>query len=199
MSQITEPIDYDLQLMTVEELRACVMKARTNLRIHRDERGHERCHESDTTLIYSLLPETIEADLTIPPDAEHEGRCRLWRIRNRCSQLQSATGKLWEVHIWRPGMYPSVRADYESQTITFEKWTLTSRTPGRTPLTLEIFPEEQRSLNYSQVPPKVTVCEKWEAGGEQFQLSYGAYFYRIREDVIMLFSWHNNPYIQTPD
>ena len=180
---MSEPADYDLQLKTVEQLRRELMRYRTALREHRDEKGHERCWESDFKL-YLLLPEADPADFTIPPDSEHEERCRLWRIRNRPPCLQSPSDKLWEVHIWCPGEQSRVRADFESRLIGFDEWVLETKTEPI--VRVQIVPEDQQSLNYSQVPPRVKVKETHFVREMVAELEYTAHFYRIHEDIVFL-------------
>lgn len=58
-----------------------VMKLRSAIRYHRDQKGDDRCWLDDIKL-YEALPETGNAELTLPPKEEFLGSCKkFWECR----------------------------------------------------------------------------------------------------------------------
>jgi hypothetical protein len=57
-------MDDDLATLTREELIAEVVRLRAGIRAHRDSTGHELCWHHPQ--LWSLLPEPIPKDLTVP-------------------------------------------------------------------------------------------------------------------------------------
>jgi hypothetical protein len=87
-------MDHDIQGLMKHELKAEIMRLRTAIRSHRDQRGHDRCRLDDDEL-YGTLPEAPVADLTLPPKEEFLKGCQLyWEHRNQgvshehCSLVQ---------------------------------------------------------------------------------------------------------------
>ena len=77
--------DGDVAVMDEDELMAEVMKLRKAIRLHRDEKGHDRCWLDDQRL-YEALPETKPADFTLPPKDEFLVNCeRYWECRGKQS------------------------------------------------------------------------------------------------------------------
>jgi hypothetical protein len=74
-------MDDDLFLMAADGLIAEIKRLRSAIRQHRDEKGHGRCWLDDQTL-YRSLPETAQADFTLPPKEEFLTNCEIyWRTR----------------------------------------------------------------------------------------------------------------------
>lgn len=76
-------MDADLALRTDGHLITEIMRLRAAIRQHRDEKGHGRCWLDDQTL-YQVLPETTQADFTLPPKEEFLTNCEVyWRTRQK--------------------------------------------------------------------------------------------------------------------
>lgn len=60
-------MDADVKAMSVEELQQEVMKLRTAIRTHRDQKGDENCWLDDGFYLYEALPEKVGADPQLPP------------------------------------------------------------------------------------------------------------------------------------
>ncbi|HLC45488.1 MAG TPA: hypothetical protein VJI67_01285 [archaeon] len=74
-------MDEDLQGKQAKELATEVLRLRTQIRKHRDQRGDDRCWLDDLEL-YSILPEKTKADLTLPPREKFLKSCaRFWESR----------------------------------------------------------------------------------------------------------------------
>lgn len=57
-------MDEDLQAMSVEQLRAEVVRLRAGIRAHRDSTGHELCwHHPD---LWNLLPDPTPPAIAVP-------------------------------------------------------------------------------------------------------------------------------------
>lgn len=66
---------------TVQNALREVQALRDAIRIHRDERGHDRCWFDDQKL-YQSLPEALPGDLDLPPKEEFIQNChRYWEHR----------------------------------------------------------------------------------------------------------------------
>ena len=59
-------VDKDLENMSVAELQEEVMKLRTAIRTHRDQKDDENCWLDDGMYLYGVLPEKIGADPQLP-------------------------------------------------------------------------------------------------------------------------------------
>jgi len=59
-------VDNDLLEMSAEQLREELMKVRTAIRTHRDQKGDENCWLDDQFYLYGLLPEVKDADPQLP-------------------------------------------------------------------------------------------------------------------------------------
>jgi hypothetical protein len=59
-------VDEDLENMSTQQLRDEVIKLRTTIRTHRDQKGDENCWLDDGMYLYGLLPEKIGADPQLP-------------------------------------------------------------------------------------------------------------------------------------
>ncbi len=58
-----------------------IIKLRNSIRLHRDEKGHDRCWLDDERL-YSILPENLKGDLSLPPKCEFLENCeKYWETR----------------------------------------------------------------------------------------------------------------------
>lgn len=77
-------IDRDIDAMDAAALRQEVERLREGIRLHRDEKGHDRCWVDDLRL-YELLPEKLPADTTLPPREEFLKNCaRFYENRGNC-------------------------------------------------------------------------------------------------------------------
>ena len=73
--------DLSLALLNRNELKAEVLRLRAAIRLHRDEKGHDRCWLDDQRL-YSVLPEGVKADMILPCREEFLSNCaRYWSSR----------------------------------------------------------------------------------------------------------------------
>lgn len=76
--------DSDLELLTTSGLKDEIIRLRTGIREHRDEKGHGRCWVDDLRL-YELLPEKLSADTTLPPREQFLENCaRFYESRGTC-------------------------------------------------------------------------------------------------------------------
>jgi len=81
-TQITEH-DADLAVMSADQLREEIVVLRNAMRLHRDERGHDRCWMDDARL-YGALPEKKGAVSKLPEWPEFHDNCRrFWEQRQR--------------------------------------------------------------------------------------------------------------------
>lgn len=75
---------YGVEPWMKDSLRAMAFKVqelRNAIRVHRDERGHDRCWLDDQKL-YQSLPEASPGDLNLPPKEEFIQNChRYWEHR----------------------------------------------------------------------------------------------------------------------
>jgi hypothetical protein len=70
-------VDEDLNGMSRDELVAEVEKLRAGIRAHRDCSGHDLCwHHPD---LWSLLPETSNAEIAVPPWSKFLRGCIRYR------------------------------------------------------------------------------------------------------------------------
>jgi len=66
-----------------EDAIAEIIKLRTAIRLHRDEKGHDRCWLDDQRL-YQVLPESVRADFRLPEHDEFIENCeKFWKDRNK--------------------------------------------------------------------------------------------------------------------
>lgn len=77
-----DPRDEDLVSRDDRELFEEVVRLRKAIRQHRDEKGHNRCWLDDQRL-YSVLPESEQADFALPPKPEFLQQCEAY-WENRC-------------------------------------------------------------------------------------------------------------------
>lgn len=83
--------DDDLETMGEEELRHALNELQNAIRTHRDVTGRERTYSDDAAL-YSILPERLAADFSLPPEEEFLGEGRapvagcpsFWRSHAAC-------------------------------------------------------------------------------------------------------------------
>lgn len=68
-------LDIDLGGMGASKLRKELKRVRNGIRQHRDAKGHDRCWENDWDM-YKLLPESKDADFTLPPEEEFLENCK---------------------------------------------------------------------------------------------------------------------------
>jgi len=74
-------MDLDLTKMPYDQMVTEILRLRNAIRQHRDEKGHGRCWLDDQTL-YRILPESAEADFTLPPKEEFLLNCEVyWKTR----------------------------------------------------------------------------------------------------------------------
>jgi hypothetical protein len=59
-------VDKDLEHLSVVELQEEVMKLRTAIRNHRDQKGDDNCWLDDGNYLYNLLPEKIKCNPELP-------------------------------------------------------------------------------------------------------------------------------------
>lgn len=71
----TTTLDQDLEQLTEQELRTEILNLRNGIRLHRDEKGHDRCWVDDLRL-YELLPEKLPANTTLPEREEFLDNCQ---------------------------------------------------------------------------------------------------------------------------
>ena len=71
-------MDEDLDSMSVEELKAEVLKLRAGIRQHRDASGHNLCWYVPE--LWNLLPEKVEPQPQVPPYEEFIECCRTYRL-----------------------------------------------------------------------------------------------------------------------
>lgn len=64
--QSSKGVDSDVMRMNYGQLHAEVMKLRTGIRTHRDQKGDENCWLDDQMYLYGLLPEKIGANPELP-------------------------------------------------------------------------------------------------------------------------------------
>ena len=80
----TTTLDQDLEQLTEQELRVEILNLRNGIRLHRDEKGHDRCWVDDLRL-YELLPEKLPANTTLPEREEFLANCqRFYESRRNC-------------------------------------------------------------------------------------------------------------------
>lgn len=60
-----DKIDPDIKIMSIMELEAEIMRLRTGIRNHRDQKGDDNCWLDDFAL-YGLLPEKVKANPELP-------------------------------------------------------------------------------------------------------------------------------------
>lgn len=78
--------DAALDQFSEAELRAEVITLRNAIRLHRDERGHDRCWLDDGRL-YGILPEAKAAVTKLPDWPEFCGNCRkFWEQRQNLGE-----------------------------------------------------------------------------------------------------------------
>lgn len=70
-------MDEDLENMSVEELKAEVLKLRTGIRQHRDAIGHNLCWYVPE--LWGLVPEKVEPQPKVPSEDEFLKCCRIYR------------------------------------------------------------------------------------------------------------------------
>lgn len=68
-------MDADLGKMKKEELKQEILKLRSAIRKHRNEKGHDRCWLDDNEL-YMVLPEKESADTKLPTWQEFSAECK---------------------------------------------------------------------------------------------------------------------------
>jgi acyl carrier protein len=82
--------------MRIKELEIEVERLRNAIRLHRDERGHDRCWLDDARL-YSVLPEGKKADMVLPCREEFLENCaRYWANRQE-GKMSDVFGKIAEI------------------------------------------------------------------------------------------------------
>ena len=80
----TTTLDQDLEQLTEQELRVEILNLRNGIRLHRNEKGHDRCWVDDLRL-YELLPEKLPANTTLPEREEFLANChRFYESRRNC-------------------------------------------------------------------------------------------------------------------
>lgn len=70
-------VDLDVQAMSIEDLRTAIMQLRNSIRLHRDEKDHDRCWASDI-LLYLSLPEKTVPKLMLPNKTDWQSQCANW-------------------------------------------------------------------------------------------------------------------------
>ena len=81
-------MDIDLDQMSVEELKCEVIKLRSSIRYHRDQKGDDRCWVDDLRL-YELLPEgPVGYDSTLPQEDIFLANCKRF-----CQSRQTPVGQ----------------------------------------------------------------------------------------------------------
>ena len=76
--------DADLASLSTEQLRAEVLALRNAVRLHRDEKGNDRCWVDDARL-YGSLPERKGAVSQLPPWSEFKTNCRRFWESRQCA------------------------------------------------------------------------------------------------------------------
>lgn len=85
--------DVDLSEMPIEKLREEIVVLRNAVRLHRDERGNDRCWIDDARL-YGALPEKIGATSQLPQWPEFQANCRrFWELRQCAGAGKADCGK----------------------------------------------------------------------------------------------------------
>ena len=80
-------LDQGIQKMSIQELRKEIIRLRTGIRKHRDEKGDDRCWLDDVEL-YKLLPDNVSAIATLPPKNKFLRSCeKFWETR-QCQKTQ---------------------------------------------------------------------------------------------------------------
>lgn len=93
--------DEDIVEFDRDALLQEIMRLRSAIRYHRDQKGDDRCWLDDIKL-YELLPETSSHELTLPPQEEFLSSCkRFWECR------QGQTFKNAD-HCYDTGSYRSI-------------------------------------------------------------------------------------------
>jgi hypothetical protein len=78
--------DGDLIALSVSQLRDEIVALRNGIRLHRDERGNDRCWLDDGRL-YGMFPEAKTAVTKLPDWPEFCGNCRrFWEQRQNPSE-----------------------------------------------------------------------------------------------------------------
>lgn len=73
--------DDDIAQLSIDQLRRELVVLRNAIRLHRDEKGHDRCWVDDARL-YGALPEKIGAVSELPHWPEFQTNCRrFWESR----------------------------------------------------------------------------------------------------------------------
>ena len=89
-TQVTEH-DKDVENMSTDQLREELVALRNAVRLHREERGHDRCWIDDGRL-YGALPEQKGAVSQLPPWSEFQANCRrFWELR-QCGSSPASSG-----------------------------------------------------------------------------------------------------------
>lgn len=71
----------DLSKYSKEDAISEIIKLRAAIRLHRDEKGHDRCWLDDQRL-YQVLPESVKADFKLPNREEFLKNCeKYWKER----------------------------------------------------------------------------------------------------------------------
>jgi hypothetical protein len=86
-------MNNDLEIMSVEDLKAEVIKLRTIIRYHRNQKGDDRCWVDDIRL-YEALPEKEGYDSTLPPEKVFLDNCKRF-CRSRQVPVGSPYKKDW--------------------------------------------------------------------------------------------------------
>jgi hypothetical protein len=76
-------VDEDVGKMSLVEAYKEVLRLRQAIRLHRDERGHDRCWLDDQRL-YQTLGEGV-GDLTLPPKCEFLTNCEIFWLSRQPS------------------------------------------------------------------------------------------------------------------
>lgn len=87
--------DIDVVKMTEEELREEILKWRSLVRQHRDQKGHDRCWFDDLELYKNLpegIPENIQAVFELPNWEEWQSACAIF-CRNYWETRQDSEWK----------------------------------------------------------------------------------------------------------
>ncbi len=84
-------MNEDLESMSLEELKAEVLKLRSSIRYHKDQKGDDRCWVDDLRL-YEALPEGAEGhNSTLPPEEVFLENCKRF-----CRSRQVPVGQLFK-------------------------------------------------------------------------------------------------------
>jgi hypothetical protein len=72
-----KPLDADVPEMSLDQLKAEVMKLREGIRKHRDATGHNLCWYVPE--LWGLLPDKVQPKPEVPPRAEFLANCEKYR------------------------------------------------------------------------------------------------------------------------